>query len=56
MLLKQDTSRFYNCIEQALKNHNPTEGVSSDGYAADARWERFWGEKRFLDLLKKYKR
>ncbi len=56
MLLKGDTSRFYNCIEQALKNHNPTEGVSSDGYATDARWEKFWGHKRFRDLLKKYKR
>ena len=56
MLLKGDTSRFYNCIEQALKNHNPTEGVSSDGYATDARWEKFWGEKRFQNLLKKYKR
>lgn len=56
MLLKSDTTRFYNCIEQALKNHNPTEGVSSDGYATDGRWEGFWGEKRFKDLLKKYKR
>ena len=56
MLLRQDTSRFYNCIEQALKNHNPTEGVSSDGYATDARWEKFWREKRFRDLLEKYKR
>jgi tetratricopeptide (TPR) repeat protein len=56
MLLKGDTSRFYNCIEQALKNHNPTEGVSADGYAKDARWEKFWGEKRFQNILKKYQR
>jgi Tfp pilus assembly protein PilF len=56
MLLKGDTTRFYNYIEQALKNHNPTEGVSSDGYATDARWEEFWGDKRFQNLLKKYKR
>ena len=56
MLLKGDTARFYNCLEQALKNHNPTDGVSSDGYATDARWEKFWNEKRFRDLLKKYKR
>jgi tetratricopeptide (TPR) repeat protein len=55
MLVKGDTLRFYNCIEQALKNHNPTEGVSSENYKKDARWQRFWGDKRFLDLLKKYK-
>jgi tetratricopeptide (TPR) repeat protein len=55
MLIKGDTLRFYNCIEQALKNHNPTEGVSAEGYAKDARWQKMWGEKRFENLLKKYK-
>lgn len=56
MLLKNDTTRFYNCVEQALKNHNPTEGISSTGYAIDKRWEKFWTDKRFLAVLKKYKR
>ncbi len=56
MLIKGDTLRFYNCIEQALKNHNPTEGVSAEGYAKDARWQKIWTEKRFVNLLTKYKR
>ena len=56
MLIKGDTLRFYNCIEQALKNHNPTEGVSAEGYAKDVRWQRFWEDKRFVNLLVKYKR
>jgi tetratricopeptide (TPR) repeat protein len=55
MLIKGDTARFYNCIEQALKNHNPTEGVSAEGYAVDARWQKVWKEKRFSELLTKYK-
>lgn len=56
MLLKGDTSRFYNCLEQALKNHNPTEGISSEAYTEDERWAMFRGEKRFVDLLKKYRK
>jgi tetratricopeptide (TPR) repeat protein len=55
MLIKGDTSRFYNCIEQALKNHNPTEGVSAEGYATDARWQKVWRDKKFKELLAKYK-
>jgi tetratricopeptide (TPR) repeat protein len=54
MLIKGDTLRFYNCIEQALKNHNPTEGVSAEGYAVDGRWQKVWVEKRFRQLLTKY--
>ncbi len=56
MLLKSDTTRFYNCLEQALKNRNPTEGISAEAYAEDGRWKAFWQQKRFVDLLKKYRK
>ncbi len=55
MWTKGDTLRFYNCLEQALKNHNPTEGVSAEDYAKDARWQQVWEQKRFQLLLKKYR-
>lgn len=55
MLIKGDTTRFYGCLEQALKNHNPTEGVSAEGYVKDVRWEKVWREYQFQQLVRKYK-
>jgi tetratricopeptide (TPR) repeat protein len=56
MLVKNDLPRFYDCIEKALQNLNPTEGITSELYAVDKRWERVRGEKRFQDLLTKYRK
>ena len=56
MLVKNDLPRFYDCIEKALQNLNPTEGITSELYAVDKRWERVRGEKRFQDLLAKYRK
>ena len=56
MLLKGDTTRFYSCLEQALKYRNPTEGISAEAYAEDGRWTAFWQQKKFMDLLKKYRK
>ena len=54
MALKGDMPHFYEYIENALKNRNPTEGITSELYARDHRWEKYRNEKRFKDLLKKY--
>lgn len=54
MMLKGDIEHFYQYIENALKNRNPTEGVTAEFYAKDHRWEKFKNEKRFKDLLLKY--
>jgi tetratricopeptide (TPR) repeat protein len=54
MLQKGDMLRFYDYIEKALQNLNPTEGITAELYAADKRWEKVRGEKRFQDLLSKY--
>lgn len=54
MSLKGDIPHFYEYIENALKNSNPTEGITAEIYAQDHRWEKFSTEKRFKDLLGKY--
>jgi hypothetical protein len=56
MLVRNDTLRCYDFLEKALQNLNPTEGITSELYAVDRRWERLRGEKRFQDLLMKYKK
>jgi tetratricopeptide (TPR) repeat protein len=54
MLQKGDMIRFYDNLEKALQNLNPTEGITAEFYATDKRWEKVRTEKRFQDLLKKY--
>ncbi len=54
MVLKGDSAHFYEYLENALKNRNPTEGITSELYAKDHRWEKFKNEERFKNLLKKY--
>jgi tetratricopeptide (TPR) repeat protein len=56
MLTKNDTLRYFDCLEKALQNLNPTEGITAELYSKDKRWERMWGEKRFQYLIKKYKK
>jgi tetratricopeptide (TPR) repeat protein len=56
MLVRNDTLRCYDFLEKALQNLNPTEGITSELYAVDRRWERLRGEKRFQDLLMKYRK
>ena len=54
MAITGDTTRFYSYIEKALQNPNPTEGITAERYAVDKRWEMFWQQPRFQNLLKKY--
>jgi tetratricopeptide (TPR) repeat protein len=56
MLLKGNSERFYDYLEKALQNRNPTEGITAELYAVDKRWEPVREEKRFQDLLKKYRK
>lgn len=54
MVLEGDSTRFYEYIEKALQNSNPTEGVTSQVYATDNRWAMFRTTPHFQFLLKKY--
>lgn len=54
MVLKNDTTHFYDYIEKALQNSNPTQGITSQYYATDARWLPFRNTPDFQRLLKKY--
>ena len=54
MSIKGDDMHFYEYLEKALQNRNPTEGITAALYANDQRWARFRQEKRFQDLLKRY--
>lgn len=56
MSITGDTTRFYEYIEKALQNPNPTEGITAELYTADKRWEAFWHRPRFQSLLKKYRK
>lgn len=54
MMLKNDTTHFFQYIEKALQNSNPTQGITADYYAQDARWANFRTMTDFQRLLKKY--
>ena len=54
MSIKGDDAHFYEYLEKALQNRNPTEGITAALYANDQRWARFRQEKKFQDLLKRY--
>ncbi len=54
MAITGDTTRFYVYLEKALQNPNPTEGITAERYAVDKRWEMFWQQPRFQNLLKRY--
>ncbi len=56
MAITGDSSRFYEYIEKALQNPNPSEGITAELYAQDRRWEAFYHRPRFQNLLKKYRR
>lgn len=56
MAITGDTTRFYAFLEKALQNPNPTEGITAERYAVDKRWDAFKQQRRFQNLIKKYKK